>query len=171
MASINGVHENSVYLPGVKLPDGIKAHADFDTALKGARLVVNVVPSHCVREVFARARDFIEAGAVIASASKGIEGETLKSPSGVTRRSSRRRLRYSSALGPLLRQGGQRQASDGRHGRLQIRHGGGVRPEGIFEPVLPGLYEHGYRRGGARRGAKERNSDSLGHLRRAEARG
>ncbi len=83
VASINGIYENSVYLPGVKLPEGIKAHADLDTALKGARMVVNVAPSHGVRQVFEKARPFIEAGAVIASATKGIEEGTLKTPSGV----------------------------------------------------------------------------------------
>jgi glycerol-3-phosphate dehydrogenase (NAD(P)+) len=81
VASINGIYENSVYLPGVKLPKGIKAHADLDTALAGARMVVNVVPSHGVRQVFGKALDFIEPGAVITSASKGIEEETLKTPS------------------------------------------------------------------------------------------
>ena len=83
VASVNGIYENSVYLPGVKLPKGIKAHADLDTALAGARMVVNVVPSHGVRGIFEKARDFIEPGAVIASATKGIEEETLKTPSGV----------------------------------------------------------------------------------------
>ena len=83
VASINGVYENSVYLPGVRLPKGIKAHADLDTALAGARMVINVVPSHGVRQVFKKARGFIEPGAVITSASKGIEEETLKTPSGI----------------------------------------------------------------------------------------
>jgi glycerol-3-phosphate dehydrogenase (NAD(P)+) len=68
--------ENVKYLPGAKLADSIAPTADLAAALAGAEMVVVVVPSHTVREVMGRGAHALAPGAIVVSASKGIEAET-----------------------------------------------------------------------------------------------
>jgi glycerol-3-phosphate dehydrogenase (NAD(P)+) len=61
------------YLEGVSLPRSLRAETDLGTALAGASLIVSASPSQFVRGVMGRATRHIEAGAMLLSASKGIE--------------------------------------------------------------------------------------------------
>jgi glycerol-3-phosphate dehydrogenase (NAD(P)+) len=74
---INAEHVNARYLPSARLPDGLRATGDMQEALRGAELVVVVVPSHAMREVIAQARPFIPESALLCSATKGIENDSL----------------------------------------------------------------------------------------------
>jgi glycerol-3-phosphate dehydrogenase (NAD(P)+) len=74
---INDRHENTRYLPGTTLTDDVTATTDLHAALDGASLVVFVVPSHATREVARLARPHVPAGALIVSATKGIEIDSL----------------------------------------------------------------------------------------------
>ena len=73
--------ENKLYLPGVKFPKTLSVTSTLADALKGARIVVCCVPSHGIREVFKGAA--LMEGAIIVSASKGIEQKTHLTPSGI----------------------------------------------------------------------------------------
>ena len=73
--------ENKLYLPGVKFPKTLSVTSLLADALKGARMVVCCVPSHGIREVFKGAA--LTQGAIIVSASKGIEQKTHLTPSGI----------------------------------------------------------------------------------------
>lgn len=73
---INNLHENPAFLPGLRLPGGIKAHSELAEVLKGRKVVLLVVPSHIVREMARNMAPHLEPGSVIISASKGIEDET-----------------------------------------------------------------------------------------------
>ncbi len=75
--AINQAHENQSYLPGAALPESLTATADLEEAVRGKELVVSVVPSHTVRDVIGRAAKWIDQGAIVCSASKGIENQTL----------------------------------------------------------------------------------------------
>lgn len=75
---INRVHENRKYLDGIVLDGSLRATAEMAEALDGADLVVAVSPSHTMREVMAQAAPHIEHGALVVSASKGIENQSLK---------------------------------------------------------------------------------------------
>ena len=75
---VNRKHENSVYLPGVRLHNALKATTSLDTAVRGAETVVMVVPSHAMRSTVKSAAASIARDAVIVSASKGIEDESCK---------------------------------------------------------------------------------------------
>ncbi len=77
--------ENRTYLPGYPLPDNLTPTRDFAEALRGARLVLSVTPSHAVRDVMRQAGPHIERDAIIVSASKGIENDTLLTMDGVLR--------------------------------------------------------------------------------------
>lgn len=75
--SINERRVNERYLPSAPLPPSIRATDDLEQALRHAELVVVVVPSHALRGVVADARKFIPTNALICSATKGIENDSL----------------------------------------------------------------------------------------------
>jgi len=68
--------ENKVFLPDIKLPDNIIPTNDLETSVKEKDLVLVVVPSHCMRDVAGRIKDFISTGTIVVTASKGIENKT-----------------------------------------------------------------------------------------------
>ncbi|MGK3968756.1 NAD(P)H-dependent glycerol-3-phosphate dehydrogenase [Sorangium sp. So ce118] len=69
--------QNHRYLPGVELPGSLRATSDLEEALRGAELVVVVVPSHALREVVREAGRHIPRDALVCSATKGIENDSL----------------------------------------------------------------------------------------------
>ncbi len=74
---INSEHENHVYLPGIGLNESISATPELAEALDGAEMVVCVVPSHFVRKVMTDAAGHVPKDAILVTASKGIEDDTL----------------------------------------------------------------------------------------------
>jgi glycerol-3-phosphate dehydrogenase (NAD(P)+) len=74
---INEEHVNARYLPGAELPPGLRATGDLEEALHDAQVVVVVVPSHALRGVIAEARPYISNEALLCSATKGIENDSL----------------------------------------------------------------------------------------------
>lgn len=73
---INTTRENTDYLPGVTLADGITATVDPEAAMAGTDLVVIALPSQKLRGVIADWRHLIPADAVVVSLMKGIERGT-----------------------------------------------------------------------------------------------
>src|SRR5690349_1751178 len=71
--AINEAQVNHRYLPFAKLPRSLRATADIEEALRGAELVVVVVPSHALRGVVREARPHVPERALVCSATKGIE--------------------------------------------------------------------------------------------------
>jgi glycerol-3-phosphate dehydrogenase (NAD(P)+) len=69
--------ENSVYLPGIKLPENMRVSHQIDEVVKKARYILNVVPAQFTRTVFKEALPYLSDEAIIISASKGIERGTL----------------------------------------------------------------------------------------------
>jgi glycerol-3-phosphate dehydrogenase (NAD(P)+) len=74
---INERRVNTRYLPTAELPPTLRATSDLEEALRGAELVVVVIPSHGLRQVMRDARPFIPGEALLCSASKGIENDSL----------------------------------------------------------------------------------------------
>lgn len=68
---------NSVYLPGVELPDNIHVTGSLEEALKKARYIVNAVPAQYTRSIFRGVLPHLADEAVIVSVAKGIERGTL----------------------------------------------------------------------------------------------
>lgn len=81
--TIQETRENPVYLPGTRLHDNISAHNDLKSVVEGHRLVLMVVPSHVYRSVAVQMVPMLKPGAMVVSATKGIENETLLTMSGV----------------------------------------------------------------------------------------
>ncbi|HBM61336.1 MAG TPA: glycerol-3-phosphate dehydrogenase [Citreicella sp.] len=68
--------ENPDHLPGIPLPDGLRAFADLAQALDGTEAVLLVTPSHTLREIARALRPHLPAGVPIALCCKGIERGT-----------------------------------------------------------------------------------------------
>ena len=64
---------NPRYLSDCELPDGVTATSSLGEALEDKEVVLSVVPSHAVRAVWEKAREHLSPGALIITASKGIE--------------------------------------------------------------------------------------------------
>jgi glycerol-3-phosphate dehydrogenase (NAD(P)+) len=73
---INKVHRNGDYLPGVKLPQNLKASTDPAEVLEGATQVYLAVPSQTLRDNLADWGHLIPKDAIIVSLMKGVEKET-----------------------------------------------------------------------------------------------
>jgi len=73
---INATGENPAYLPGITLPDALRATADPAEALDGADLVVLAVPAQSLRENLAAWAPLLPPGALLVSLMKGIERGT-----------------------------------------------------------------------------------------------
>ena len=71
--AIESTHENPDYLPGVALPETIRASSDPAEALDGAEVVVLAVPSQQLRDNLASWGEAIGPDAVLVSLMKGIE--------------------------------------------------------------------------------------------------
>ena len=70
--------KNEKYLPGVELPEYIKATSDLKACIEGAEIVLVAVPSQAVRSTLEKCSDHIKKEQVIVNVSKGIEMTTLK---------------------------------------------------------------------------------------------
>ena len=77
--------ENGVYLPGFILPANIAVTSRLESAVTGKQYILSVAPSHTVRALSAAFAPHLADNAVIISASKGIEIDTLKPLSDVLR--------------------------------------------------------------------------------------
>jgi glycerol-3-phosphate dehydrogenase (NAD(P)+) len=74
---INGSHQNPLFLPGVPLVPALRAYGDVREAVAGAAVIVSAAPSHAVRSVIRGIKGGVEPGALVVSATKGIETDTL----------------------------------------------------------------------------------------------
>src|SRR5438105_3796808 len=70
-------HANATYLPDIVLPASVQPTSSLEEALDRAELVVVTLPSHGTRLVIRSAARFVPKQALIVSAIKGIEQDTL----------------------------------------------------------------------------------------------
>lgn len=76
--AINLKKENTFYLPGVSLPPRIRATLDIDEVVEGKDVIVLAVPSFAMREVAEKLSRYDIEGAIVVSASKGLEERSGK---------------------------------------------------------------------------------------------
>jgi len=94
-------HVNAAYLPGVELP-AMQVTGELEQVVRDQDLLLSVVPSHVVREVWSRAGAAITGEPLVVSATKGIENVTLVTMVEVLREIVPRRLhsRLAALSGP-----------------------------------------------------------------------
>jgi len=73
IAAIDRDHENRRYLPGIALPDGLRATTDLAAAVGSADMVLVVVPSHAFAQTLRALAPHRPAHAGVAWATKGFE--------------------------------------------------------------------------------------------------
>lgn len=78
---INQNHYNPAYLSDIKLSDKIVAYHKLEEALKDGDMVVFATPTHAMREVSTKAKEFLSGTEIIISVAKGIEQDSLMTPS------------------------------------------------------------------------------------------
>jgi glycerol-3-phosphate dehydrogenase (NAD(P)+) len=74
--AVNSSHEHPERLPGIRLPDALRATTDPAEALAGAELVILAVPAQTLRENLTIWRALLPPGALLVSLMKGIEDGT-----------------------------------------------------------------------------------------------
>ena len=84
-AIIQNTGMNEQYLPGVKLSDRLLCTPDIISAVRQASIVILAVPSHVLRATLELFASVIERQAILVSAIKGIETDTLERMSEVIR--------------------------------------------------------------------------------------
>jgi glycerol-3-phosphate dehydrogenase (NAD(P)+) len=77
VVEIAATRENPRYLPGIRLPTAITVTPSLEEALRGAAIVIAAIPSHGMRGVLRQARPAVAPGAVLVSATKGLETDSL----------------------------------------------------------------------------------------------
>jgi glycerol-3-phosphate dehydrogenase (NAD(P)+) len=78
VAAVNGTRENPEYLPGVRLPDAVRATTDAAEALEDADVVVLAVPSQTLRANLTHWAPLLPPGASLLSLMKGVELGTTR---------------------------------------------------------------------------------------------
>ena len=73
IAALQAARENARYLPGIVLPDSLRATSDLAAALRGSDLVLVVVPSHAFADTLRALAPHRAAHAGVAWATKGFE--------------------------------------------------------------------------------------------------
>lgn len=75
VAAINEQRENTRYLPGTALPEGVVATESLEQALDGAGLVFVALPSKAFADVLPQARLLIAEGTIVVSCTKGVHAD------------------------------------------------------------------------------------------------
>jgi glycerol-3-phosphate dehydrogenase (NAD(P)+) len=75
--SITAKRTNDLFLPGLPIPESVKATNSLEESLRGAQIVVSVMPSHHTRRVYTSMKPHLNPGMLFVSATKGIENDSL----------------------------------------------------------------------------------------------
>ena len=68
---------NEPFLPGYSIPEAVQVSHRLDEALRGAEVVVSVMPSHHCRRLFREMAPLVRPQMLFVSATKGVENDTL----------------------------------------------------------------------------------------------
>jgi glycerol-3-phosphate dehydrogenase (NAD(P)+) len=77
VAEMRARRANAVYLPDVSLPPNVAITDDIAAALRHSEIIVSAIPSHGCRALLRAAAPHFRPGAVLVSAAKGLESDSL----------------------------------------------------------------------------------------------
>ncbi|PYR75922.1 MAG: glycerol-3-phosphate dehydrogenase [Acidobacteria bacterium] len=100
IAELSARRANAVYLPDITFPPKLKVTADLMEALRNAEVIVVAVPSHGMRDVLRRAAPLVQRDAMVVSAAKGLERDSLFRPSEIVQQELGRDARVGVLSGP-----------------------------------------------------------------------
>ncbi|MDZ7717901.1 MAG: NAD(P)H-dependent glycerol-3-phosphate dehydrogenase [Balneolaceae bacterium] len=81
---VEGINQNGLnpeYISDVELPKAVSASYTIQETIQDSEMVVFATPSHALREVAGKARDFFTGDEIVVSVAKGIEQDSLMTPS------------------------------------------------------------------------------------------
>ena len=93
---------NDLFLPGQPIPHSVTATGSLGEALAGTAVVVSVMPSQHCRALFEQMRPHLQPGAMIVSATKGLEENSLLRMSEVIAQVLPGRPRIGALSGPTF---------------------------------------------------------------------
>jgi len=93
---------NDIFLPDIRLPANVQVEDSLERSLVNADSVLSVMPSHVVRDVYARMLPWLTPEMRIVSASKGLEAGTLLRISQVIRSIAGPGYRIAVLSGPTF---------------------------------------------------------------------
>src|SRR6202035_104151 len=76
---------NDIFLPGIAIPANVQVEHSLEQAVADADVLLSVMPSHVVRDVYTRMLPWLTPRVRIVSASKGLEAGSLMRVSEVIR--------------------------------------------------------------------------------------
>lgn len=88
LAEMLATRENTRYLPGFRLADGLSFSSDLQAVLAGADIIFVSIPSKAFRSVMMAARPFIRPDHMLVSTTKGIERDSFALMSEILREES-----------------------------------------------------------------------------------
>ncbi len=77
LASLQSERENSVFLPGFRVPQHVEFTGELETALRGAEIVIGAMPAAHARAMYSAALPLLRPEMRFVTATKGLEPETL----------------------------------------------------------------------------------------------
>ncbi|MCL4128472.1 UNVERIFIED_CONTAM: hypothetical protein GTU68_029425 [Idotea baltica] len=98
--AISSNRENTTYLPGVQLAEGIRTTTSIEDVSKDSELIVFAVPSSILREVAASLTSPLPKSTLVVSGIKGLEQNTLLRPSEILRESLGTEVSIAVIAGP-----------------------------------------------------------------------
>lgn len=100
--SVARLRENSVFLPNIKIPQNVRFSQNPGEVLKGAQMVVWVVPIKYLAATAGDFSQFVEEGSIMVNAGKGIEVGTWRRPSEILKTAIRQASSVGSIMGPNI---------------------------------------------------------------------
>ena len=100
--SVKNTRMNSVFLPGVEIPESVEFSSDGTKVLEGAELIVWVVPIHFLQATIESFSSCISGGAILVNAGKGIETGTWRRPSEILASCAPQASAVGSMMGPNI---------------------------------------------------------------------
>lgn len=96
--------ENSIYLPGVRIPESVRISNSLRDVVQGCPVVIIAVPSNFFRAVSEQLLPLVDGGTIFVSATKGIENTTLMRMSEVLKDAwkSPSKLQIAALSGPTF---------------------------------------------------------------------
>lgn len=101
-ARIETTRINDVFLPGIILPPNVTAVNSLSDALEQPDIILSVMPSHVVREIYTRMRDWLNPAVPIVSATKGLDSASLMRMSELIRSLTGAEYRIAALSGPTF---------------------------------------------------------------------
>ncbi len=102
VARVKQTRENSIFLPGYRLPDELDLESDDSLIMKGADLLVSAVPCQFMRGVWERLKPYVPKSVPIVSVAKGIENNTLLRPTEILSEILGNSREYAVLSGPTI---------------------------------------------------------------------